>query len=151
MPTAALGLKKYLGGTGRVSKTSDNEHTAAALGHSEVLSVKHPPDHAVPEFDQPPNDDGEVAASVVGTRPSSSGVLVLLFAEDNRCRSAVRASARRQKAGDVLDDQPTGTELSSETMELEPQSAPLSSQASTASSHAEVLAGESSDENIDGW
>lgn len=36
-------------------------------------------------------------------------------------------------------------------MELEPQSAPLSSQASTASSHAEVLAGKSSDENIDGW
>lgn len=66
IPAAALGLKKYLGGTGRVSKTSDNEHTAAALGHSEVLSVKHPPDHAVPEFDQATDDDSEVTSSVAG-------------------------------------------------------------------------------------
>ena len=66
MPAAALGLKKYLGGTGWVSKTSDNEDAAPSLGYSEVLSVKHPPGDAVPEFDQPSNQDGKVASSVAG-------------------------------------------------------------------------------------
>jgi hypothetical protein len=122
IPVAALGLKKYLGGSGPVSKTSDNEHTAAALGHSEVLSVKHPVGPPIPEFCQPSKDDGHVSAAVAG-----------------------------EKAGDVLDDHPTGSELSKETMELEPKSAPLASQASTLSSHAEVLAGESSADHIDIW
>jgi hypothetical protein len=101
---------------------SDNEHTAAALGHSEVLSVKHPVAPPVPEVGQDSEDDAHVPSFV-----------------------------RRQKARDVLDENPTGSELTSETHELVEQSAPLASQASTASSHAEVLAGESSAENIDCW
>jgi len=65
IPRAAFGLKKYLRGTS-VSKMSDNEHTAAALGHSEILSVKNPPAHAIPEFDQPSKDGGKVPSPVAG-------------------------------------------------------------------------------------
>jgi hypothetical protein len=46
----AVALKKYRRGTGPVSKTSDNEDATAALGNSEVLSVKSPVGIAVPEF-----------------------------------------------------------------------------------------------------
>lgn len=119
MPAAAFGLKKNLGGTSRVSKTADNEHTAASLGHAEVLSVEHPPGVPIPEFSQRPKDGSEVSPAVT-----------------------------RQKARDVLEENPTGSALSSEASELEEQSAPSSSQASTLSSHAEVLAGEPSSEKV---
>jgi hypothetical protein len=49
-----------------VSKMSDNEHTAASLGHSEPLSVKHPPDQAIPEFPQPAEDGSEVPTVIGG-------------------------------------------------------------------------------------
>src|SRR5690606_9972158 len=65
IPAAAFVLKKYLGATS-VSKTSDNEHTAAALGHSEILSVQNPPGDAIPAFDHPANDDGKVSPAVTG-------------------------------------------------------------------------------------
>jgi len=65
MPEQAFALKKYFGATS-VSKTSDNEHTAAALGHSEILRVQHPPTDAIPELDQPLNDGGKVPSSVAG-------------------------------------------------------------------------------------
>jgi hypothetical protein len=90
MPLAALGLKKYLGGTSRVSKTSDNEHTAPSLGHSEVLSVKHPVGPPIPEVGQGPED-----------------------------RSHVPAVVRREKTRDVLDENPAGSESTSDTHELE--------------------------------
>jgi hypothetical protein len=53
MPRQALALKKYRGGTSPVSKTSDNEHTLASLGQSEVLSVKNPVGEPIPELAQP--------------------------------------------------------------------------------------------------
>jgi hypothetical protein len=65
MPAAAFGLKKYLGATS-VSKTSDNEHTAPVLGHSEVLSVKNAPGHAIPPLDQPSKDGGKISPSLTG-------------------------------------------------------------------------------------
>jgi hypothetical protein len=110
IPLAAVGLKKYLRGTGRVSSTSDNEHTAASLGHSEVLSVKHPVRPPIPEVGQGSQNDSHVPATV-----------------------------RREKARDVLDENPTGSELASETHELVEKSGSFASQPSTASSHAEVL------------
>ena len=65
MPRHAFGLKKYLGGTS-VAKTADKEHTAAPLGQSEILSVKYPPAHAIPEFCQPAKDDGKVPSASAG-------------------------------------------------------------------------------------
>lgn len=48
IPRHALALKKYLGCTPPVgSKTSDNEHTAAPLGHSEELRVQNSPGESV--------------------------------------------------------------------------------------------------------
>jgi hypothetical protein len=47
-----------------VSKVSDNEHTAAALGHSEVLSVKHSVRETIPEVFQRPEDGTKVPSSI---------------------------------------------------------------------------------------
>jgi len=65
IPAQAFALIKYFCGTS-VSKTCDNKHTAAALGHSEILSVKHPPDHAIPAFCQKSDDGFEIPAVVAG-------------------------------------------------------------------------------------
>src|SRR5438270_6647914 len=89
MPEQALGLKKYLSGTESVSKTADNEDTAAALGHSEVLSVQHSVGEPIPELRQRPEHGAHV--------PSAS---------------------RRQEAGDVLDDSPGRLELVEDAGEL---------------------------------
>jgi hypothetical protein len=79
MPLQAVALKKYRCGRSPISKVSDNEHTAASLGHSEILSVKHPVCEPIPEDCQPSEEGTKV--------PSSSG---------------------GQNAGDVLPDQPVG-------------------------------------------
>jgi hypothetical protein len=57
---------------------SNNEHTAASLGHSEVLSVKNPVGEPIPEFPQP-SEEGSKRPCFV-----------------------------RQKAGHVLIDHPSG-------------------------------------------
>jgi len=49
-PAAARELKKNLCGTW-LSKTSDNEETAAALGDSEKLAVEHTPANPIPALD----------------------------------------------------------------------------------------------------
>jgi hypothetical protein len=64
MPLQAVALKKYRCGTAPVSKTSDNEHTAASLGHSEVLSVENPVGEPIPELAQHPEEGTKVCASV---------------------------------------------------------------------------------------
>lgn len=43
IPAQAFALKKYRGGTSPVSSVDDKEHTFAALGHTEELSVQHSP------------------------------------------------------------------------------------------------------------
>jgi hypothetical protein len=43
---------------------SDNEHTAAALGHSEELSVKHSICEPIPEFCHRPEEGTKVPSSV---------------------------------------------------------------------------------------
>jgi hypothetical protein len=48
---AAVGLKKYSGGRSPVfSKMSDNKHSWASSGATEVFSVKHTPRERIPEF-----------------------------------------------------------------------------------------------------
>jgi hypothetical protein len=65
MPLQAVALKKYRGGRTPVSKISDNEDATAALGNSNVLSVKHSVPEPIPEFDQAP-EDGTKIPSFVG-------------------------------------------------------------------------------------
>ncbi len=69
IPVAAFGLKKYLSGTSRVSMHGNNVDATALLGDSEVLAVKHTPRHAIPEFVQRLEYDGEVSSSVARQKP----------------------------------------------------------------------------------
>jgi hypothetical protein len=86
-------------GPGDSSRMSDNEHTAAALRHSEVLSVKNRPGHAIPEFGERPDDCFKVAA--VSTR---------------------------EEPRDILSDNPGGLDESNEPVILPPERATVSSQ-----------------------
>jgi hypothetical protein len=80
IPRHALGLKEYFGGTD-ASKISDNEHATAALGDSEVLSVKDAVGPPIPELPQRPEDGSKVPSAVA-----------------------------RQKARDVFEQKPVGSE-----------------------------------------
>jgi len=66
MPLQAVALKKNRCGTSPVSKISDNEHAAAALWNSEILSVKNPVRDPIPAFFQPPKKGGKISSSVAG-------------------------------------------------------------------------------------
>jgi hypothetical protein len=98
---------------------SDNEHTAASLGHSEVLSVQHSVGEPIPEFDQPPEDGTKVPSSVA-----------------------------RQNAGDVLPHHPAGPCAVSKPKKLEGQVAAVVSQSSSEARDAEGDAGRSSDQKV---
>ena len=88
IPCAAFGdSENFFRCSPCVSKTSDNEDSTTTLGDSEVLSIKHPPSHAIPATDQRFNDDGHVS-SVIGGKKARH-----VF-EDNRLRSCfVKESA----------------------------------------------------------
>jgi hypothetical protein len=64
IPRQAVALKKNRRGTSPVSSVSDNEHTAAALGHSEILSVKNSVGEPIPELAQHPEEGAKVPSSV---------------------------------------------------------------------------------------
>jgi hypothetical protein len=64
IPEQALALKKYRCGTSPVTKISDNEDAAAALGNSEVLSVKNSVGEPIPELPQLPEKDSKRPSAV---------------------------------------------------------------------------------------
>jgi hypothetical protein len=71
MPLQAFAESENLGGSGPVSKTSDNEDTSPALRdgsgpspHSHVLSVKASVAPPIPEFAQRPEEGAKVPSSV---------------------------------------------------------------------------------------
>ena len=66
IPRHAFALKKNRCGTAPVSKVSDNEHTAASLGHSEVLSVQHPVGPPIPELAQRPEEGTKIPSLSAG-------------------------------------------------------------------------------------
>lgn len=49
IPSQHFRLKEYLGGTFRVSKTSDKKDALAPLGYAEELRVQYSPRQTVPE------------------------------------------------------------------------------------------------------
>ena len=69
IPVAAFGLKKYFPGTSWVSMHGNNVDSTTLLGDSEVLAVKHTPSHAIPEFVQRLEYDGEISSSVAREKP----------------------------------------------------------------------------------
>jgi len=121
MPKHALAESEYFG-SGDSSRMSDNEHTAAPLRHSEPLSVKNCPGHAIPEFGERPYD-----------------------------RFKVSAASTREEPRYILSDNPGGAEFSNEPVILPPERATVISQTSAASCNAVRLAGESSAKNVNCW
>ncbi|GAA3597887.1 hypothetical protein GCM10022235_82070 [Kribbella ginsengisoli] len=79
IPRQTVGFKEYAHRCGPVSKMSDKDEAAASVGYSETASVQHPPGTVHPELGQVPEDRAEVCSVV-----------------------------DREKARDVLADEPTG-------------------------------------------
>ena len=119
MPLQAVALKKNRSGTSPVSKISDNEHTAASLGHSEELSVKHSVGEPIPEFDHAPEYGSKVPSAV-----------------------------RRQDAGDVLPNQPSGAQSVSQPKIFKRQVATVIAQAASEAGDGEGLARCSADQKV---
>jgi hypothetical protein len=101
------------------------------------LSVKHPVGPPIPEFGQ-----GSENRCHVSSR-TASGTLGVI--------ASGGLVARRKQSRDVLDENPTGSKRLTDTYELGEKSGSLASQSLTTSSHTDVLARESSAENIDSW
>jgi len=64
IPRHALALKKYRRGTTPVSKMSDKEDATAALGNSNVLSVKNSVGEPIPELPQESDKEAKRPSSV---------------------------------------------------------------------------------------
>lgn len=115
-----MALKKYRCGRSPISNTSDNEHAAAALWNSEVLSVKNSVCEPIPELAQHPEEGSKIAPSVT-----------------------------RQDTGDVLPNQPFGAESASKRTEFQHEVATRIIQSRSESRNTEGLAGGSSDQKLD--
>jgi hypothetical protein len=122
IPAAALGLKKNLSGTVASSTSPNDEDASPALGHSEVSAVQHSP--------------GEVVKPDVAQR-----------AENDR---EISSTGGREQAGDVLNDDPSSWayKLICDPGELEEESGAGTVESCSSACDGEVLAGESSAEEI---
>lgn len=83
------------------------------------MSVKDPVGPPIPMVRQPSKDGGKIGPSVGG-----------------------------QQSSDVLDNHPTGSDISNEPSELVPESRPFASEASTLACDADVLTWEPSDDGV---
>jgi hypothetical protein len=63
IPAQAFWLKKYRRGRSPISKISDKYASAASLRDSEVFSIKSTVGDMIPEFNQRPDEGGEIGAS----------------------------------------------------------------------------------------
>jgi hypothetical protein len=106
---------------GVASKMSDNEHSTAALGNSEVSSVKYPPREAIPDVRQGAENDGKVSA--VG---------------------------RGEKPWNVFDHEPSWTKLICDSGELVEEARPVAFEPFASAGDREVLAGEAAAKEIRG-
>src|SRR5215472_9145283 len=96
MPAAALADSQYRRGTGLVSKTADNEHATATLGHSEVTRVQNSVRPPVPELAQAHENAGKVPSTVGG-----------------------------KQSGNILNDAPAWPQFGQDAFELKPERAAL--------------------------
>tara|TARA_R110002020_G_scaffold266483_34_gene481506 strand:+ start:851 stop:1474 length:624 start_codon:yes stop_codon:yes gene_type:complete len=127
IPRQARALKKYRCGTPPVSKISDNDDTPPSLRdspskpvHSHELSVKHSVCEPKPEFRHPPEKGSK--------RPSS---------------------VDRQRTGDVLPNEPSGTVAICDSKISESEVSPRVSQPLAKSRDGERLAGGAPNEKIE--
>jgi hypothetical protein len=125
IPVAAFWLKQNFNNSSRQgSRTCDNEHAAAALWDSEVLSVKHPPNCDSIGTDA----DACVAPSSLGNNRSVSGETA-----EHCCE--VFACVAGESASDIFPHHPFGAEFISDSALFVEEATSLSTQASTFSSH----------------
>src|SRR5262252_3861353 len=96
MPAAALADSQYRLGTGLVSKTADNEHATATLGHSEPPRVQNSVRPPVPELAQPHENAGKVPSCVGG-----------------------------KQSGNILNDAPAWPQFGQDAFKLKPERAAL--------------------------
>lgn len=107
IPRQHFGLKKYFCGAS-VSKMADNEQTAASLGHSVKLRVKHTPS----DFVEWAGGESCVAPAVFRNCWNDSGK-----ASKHDCK--VSPSIAGENSGDVLEDNPARPKLRNNSMQLE--------------------------------
>lgn len=98
---------------------SDKKHTAASLGHSEELSIKHSPCERIPAVLQQPEEGAKGSPAVL-----------------------------RQNPWDVLPNEPARAKVSHSSNVLEHEPTSLIQEASSLSRDGEGLAGASSDHNV---
>lgn len=123
MPRAARADSQYfsgeLGSSTSVSVNSTDEHTSAALRHSEETAVESPPRHAIPEVGQRSKHDSEVPTAVA-----------------------------REETWNVLKENGSGSNSLDESHGGEEEAGSVAGEAEPLSGDGHVLAGESSDEEI---
>jgi hypothetical protein len=93
IPRQTVGFKEYADRCGPVSRMSDKDEPAAPVGYSETASVQHPPGTVHPELGQVPEDRTEICSVV-----------------------------DREKARDVLPDEPAGMQFRQQSRDVHPQS-----------------------------
>lgn len=127
MPCAARADSEYFASTDSggsrisVSDGSKDEHTPPTLRHSEETRVDNPPRHAIPELGQRLKNDSEVPTAVA-----------------------------REEAGYVLKENPSGSNSPDDSGELEEQAASFPGESCALTGDGQVLAGESSAEEVNG-
>ena len=123
IPAAAVELKKNLGAATSTSTSGKDEDTPPSLGNSEESAVQHSPGAVVkPELGQRREKDGEISSVVAG-----------------------------KESGNVLDeDEPSGSnKFISKPRKLEEQARSLARQSGPATSDREILARETTAQQID--
>ena len=119
IPAQAFALKKYRSGSLPRSSKSNNEDAAAALGHSEVLSVQNSVSGPIPELSQGPEDGSK--------RPSG---------------------VDRQHTRDVLPDNPPRSQALNSAEKFQREVATRVIHSKPVAGDAKGLAGSSSDEKL---
>ena len=113
IPAAARGVKKNLC-EAWLSKTSDNEHSAASLGDSEKLAVEHTPRNPIPALDH----------------------------ENAEHFRKVSAAVATEKSGNILEDKPSGSKLAQDSRKLIKEASALPGETGPFAGNRDILAGD---------
>ncbi|HWL50788.1 MAG TPA: hypothetical protein VNQ90_00025 [Chthoniobacteraceae bacterium] len=140
IPRHAFGLKKYFDAT-CVSKTSDKEDATAALWNSAVLRIEHPPSHVPPIFRERGSNEPGVAPSFL----RDFNLETRECTDDSR---EISASVTGQGSMDVFPDDDARSKALANAYHLPEKPASLSIQSRAIPSHGQILAGASSDNNV---
>jgi len=117
---------------------SDKKHSAALLGDSEILRVKHPPRKGVTWT---VSDAGRLPSTAGGVGSKSSEL-----ADDGR---EIVGVSRAEKVGDVLKNEPPGTRLVKKARQFEKKAGSLAAETGSTTGNRDVLARESAGEDVD--